>query len=320
MTGGKQYSVLMFSLLIPSYLSSCVPSSSQCGCSAVQPATVQSKIVGGYMARNNSWPWIVSLRRGKANDASTIPGFSFCVGALVSSKYVLTAAHCFATVSASQLPKYFVVIGAVYINDTNEQRYQIKTAIVHPNYYALTYENDIALLELQDQVDFSDPRVGFICLPPNNLSTYPNEPLIGFAVGWGRLAQRGVASYTLQQVELPIISYTNEFCEKVVEKDSMQFCAGYLNGTKDTCQGDSGGPLMILDTNSDTWVAAGITSYGYGCAEVDRPGVYTRVSVYRDWIDTQMNSADLQSRASAKAVLSIIPLLLLFLLFLNILI
>ncbi|CAF3165661.1 unnamed protein product [Rotaria socialis] len=304
--------------MIPSYLSSCVPSSRQCGCSVVQPNTVESKIVDGYMARNNSWPWIVSLRRGKANDPSTVPGFSFCVGSLISSKYVLTAAHCFATVSASQLRKYFVVIGAVYINDTNEQRYKIKTATVHPNYNATTYGNDIALLELQDHVDFSDPRVGFICLPPNSLSTYPSEPLIGFAVGWGLLTEGGLPSYTLQQVELPIISDTNKFCQNLVADDAVQFCAGYLSGTKDTCQGDSGGPLMILDKNSGTWIAAGITSYGYGCAEVDRPGVYTRVSMYRDWIDTHINSAQPQSRASTKAVPSVISLLFSFLSFLNI--
>jgi hypothetical protein len=32
------------------------------------------------------------------------------------------------------------------------------------------------------------------------------------------------------------------------------------------------------------WILVGITSYGTGCALADHPGVYTRVSYYKDWI------------------------------------
>lgn len=34
-----------------------------------------------------------------------------------------------------------------------------------------------------------------------------------------------------------------------------------------------------------TWQIIGITSYGEGCARAHKPGVYTRISVYRDWIN-----------------------------------
>lgn len=57
---------------------------------------------------------------------------------------------------------------------------------------------------------------------------------------------------------------------------------------------------MISDPLSGTWVAAAITSYGYGCAEPDLPGVYTRVSMYIDWINTKMNSGVIESRASTQ--------------------
>lgn len=56
-------------------------------------------------------------------------------------------------------------------------------------------------------------------------------------------------------------------------------CAGVMaDPVKDTCQGDSGGPLAV--NNAGEWTLAGITSWGYACADPDYPGVYTRVTTY----------------------------------------
>jgi secreted trypsin-like serine protease len=181
---------------------------------------------------------IVSLRRGKTDASPTSPGSAFCGGTLIQNTYVVTAAHCFASVQLSQLPNYFVVVGAQYRNDTDPVRFTIKTATVHENYNSDTYDNDIALLQLNSPVDFSDPNIGFICLPPNNVASYPNASMNGTAIGWGNLQQNGSASYSLQQVQLPIISYQNKYCANMVDNDSLQFCAGFIQGGKDTCQGD----------------------------------------------------------------------------------
>ena len=48
----------------------------------------------------------------------------------------------------------------------------------------------------------------------------------------------------------------------------------------DTCQGDSGGPLV----SSSGGNLIGVTSYGFQCA-TPIPGVYTRVSYFKTWID-----------------------------------
>jgi len=34
----------------------------------------------------------------------------------------------------------------------------------------------------------------------------------------------------------------------------------------------------------------GITSWGDGCGEKGKPGVYTRVSAFSDWIETEIQS------------------------------
>ncbi|PIO01024.1 hypothetical protein AB205_0024270 [Aquarana catesbeiana] len=65
---------------------------------------------------------------------------------------------------------------------------------------------------------------------------------------------------------------------------NTMICAGYNEGGIDTCQGDSGGPLMCQQENR--WYQVGVTSFGYGCAQPERPGVYARVTTFTEWIQS----------------------------------
>jgi len=107
-------------------------------------------------------------------------------------------------------------------------------------------------------------------------------------LGLGVTEEGNVAS-TLQNVTVPAIS--NQKCNEAdyyggAITESM-LCAGYDEGQRDSCQGDSGGPIVKRIYNGDgtfTDKHVGVVSWGYGCAEAKKPGVYARISSGYGWI------------------------------------
>nr|XP_039328575.1 anionic trypsin isoform X3 [Saimiri boliviensis boliviensis]XP_039328576.1 anionic trypsin isoform X3 [Saimiri boliviensis boliviensis] len=118
-------------------------------------------------------------------------------------------------------------------------------------------------------------RVSTISLPAACAAT-GTECLIS---GWGNTASSG-ADYpdVLQCLEAPVLSQAQCEASYPGQITENMICVGFLEGGKDSCQGDSGGPVVC---NGEL---QGVVSWGYGCAQKNKPGVYTKVCNYVDWI------------------------------------
>ena len=135
----------------------------------------------------------------------------WCGGSIISTKHVLTAAHCTKDKFA---PSIQILIGEHDVGDTEAERRAISSIIDHP-YFDYTDKNlDISILTLISALTFTS-AVAPICLPSstangNTYSEYSNHDAT--VTGWGLTATGGQASNTLQEVELTILE--NSECEE----------------------------------------------------------------------------------------------------------
>jgi secreted trypsin-like serine protease len=112
------------------------------------------------------------------------------------------------------------------------------------------------------------------------------------ALGWGTTSQGGDASSKLRIVTVPLVSHNTCTATPSYPGDIDQatmICAGYPQGSKDSCQGDSGGPLMHQGSDGVAKLY-GVVSWGEGCAQKNKYGVYAKVSAFHSWVKKQTNN------------------------------
>ncbi|KAM4743486.1 transmembrane protease serine 4a [Anableps anableps] len=231
----------------------------------------QDRIVGGVDAFIEDWPWQVSLQEN---------GQHRCGGSLVSSRWLVTAAHCF-TGNIRELSRWKVTSGETHMNIFGGS--SVDRIILHGKYNKDKNDYDLAMMRLSSPISVGDKRKP-VCLPPKDLSLPDKTPVV--VTGWGLLTEDGKAASTLQKANIEIIARST--CSSPTIYGSYitprMICAGNLKGNVDACQGDSGGPLVYFSFSH--WNLVGVVSWGVGCARENRPGVYSNVDEMLNWIYT----------------------------------
>ncbi|XP_071768609.2 ST14 transmembrane serine protease matriptase a [Centroberyx gerrardi] len=257
--------------------SDCEDGSDEANCECGRNLFKTSRIVGGQDSEEGEFPWQVSLH---------VKGYGHVCGAsIISPRWLVTAAHCVqddGKTRYSQASTWEAYMG-LHIqrqNGKNVVKRNVKQVISHPYYNAYTFDNDIALMELDSPVTYTD-YIRPICVPsPQHVFPSGNSVWI---TGWGATREGGYAASVLQKAQVRIINST--VCDRLMggQITSRMMCAGVLSGGIDACQGDSGGPLSSPSSGGHTFLA-GVVSWGDGCARRNKPGIYSRVTKFRGWL------------------------------------
>ena len=266
----------------------------QCGSQPVfymppRNSRAATRIVGGSGAPYGAFPWQahIKVRRG---------GYwvHHCGGAVVSPQHVVTAAHCMVT---HQRDQYLVVLGDHTLDavEEHETAFPIDKIIIHPAYDKPSKRHDLAVLRLRagpNKKSTYSARVSPLCLPA--AFERPPDGTECVVSGWGLTDPADDASLASSLLAARVAVIPEKRCAspKVYGGRRHFFpegtlCAGYLEGGVDSCGGDSGGPLACRLEGSFQLV--GVVSWGDSCAGANKPGVYTRVAQYTDWIRNNLN-------------------------------
>jgi secreted trypsin-like serine protease len=225
-------------------------------------ADIQPLIIGGSIVPAGQKMYTVGLRE-------TAKGENQCGGSLISSTHVLTAAHC--------NPSKYVSIGSHFLNGSKDgERIRVKKETLHPLWNNMTVTYDYRLVELASPSSFT----------PIKLLAADSETFAGktaTVMGWGYTSADEVPSKELVRLNVPVL--TRAQCDAAYPGiiSVTEMCAGGKKN-KDACSGDSGGPLILEQSTGD--VLVGVVSWGQACGTKDKakPGVYSRVSYVKNWI------------------------------------
>uniref|UniRef100_A0A1L8EJ55 Putative serine protease 53-like protein n=1 Tax=Haematobia irritans TaxID=7368 RepID=A0A1L8EJ55_HAEIR len=237
----------------------------QQGCEATRNPLIEPRILGGHLARPGQFPYQVSLLLQNTHN---------CGGTIISSKYVVTAAHCVVYDRPyKKIPVEFLSVRAGSVSSTSGgQHIAVEDTIPHPD-YAPDFSHDIALVKLAKPLEFN-AKVS----PIEMASEDPKSGVLVSVSGWGRISYTGPMSPLLKHHTL--VSLDNKDCRKwingYVPESAICFVGSADNGI---CNGDSGGPAVYNNQ------LVGVVSFYQGKCGYNADG-FASVAAHLEWLKT----------------------------------
>jgi len=229
---------------------------------------INSNVVGGSNANIANYPHQISLRVTNSHS---------CGASLVSGTKAVTAAHC----GGGALTTYSTLTGTTDRTVTTCATCALRTLTGFTrhagfiNNGAQGYPNDIATLNFANVP--TNANTGYITMAAASAGNYAGNSCT--ITGWGRTSATSALPVTLQQGTMTVL--TNAAC--TTAWSAAQINNGHIcvqAATVSACSGDSGGPLVCGG------VLVGATSWGQAQCNPSFPSVYSRISFFRGWIDS----------------------------------
>ncbi|CAM3014112.1 MULTISPECIES: serine protease [Streptomyces] len=240
-------------------------------------------VIGGAPVRAESHPWVVALS-SRSRFGPQRSG-QFCGGAVVGPRTAITAAHCLSRevlgADPSQVTDLRVITGRTDLTGTAGKEIPVESSRVNPDYDPVTNKGDIAVLRLASPL----PQGSVLPMAQKGDAVHQSGTAVT-VYGWGDTTGRGTYATSLHATRVRVLADTD--CSRAYPGSSegtydpaTMLCAGLKQGGRDACQGDSGGPLVAQGK------LVGLVSWGIGCGEPGRPGVYTRVSALQSVVQAE---------------------------------
>ena len=231
-------------------------------------------IIGGTATKVGDFPTVVAIEVGQG----------LCTGTLVTSEWVITAAHCLipSIVGSTDLPSLVksirVVFGSVDVTKTGGKAIGASEVFGDPKFNLSDLgHNDLGLIHLASAYTDATPT-------PVNFDA--DSAPVGVTVTMVGFGTTMAGSTAAAGAEFSLPGEVTEACSKVpsgqglpVLSDANVLCFDQTTG-KGKCEGDSGGPSFAMIGGVQTLV--GTTSFGdQDCAMF---GVDTRTDAEHDFI------------------------------------
>jgi len=241
-----------------------------------------NRIIGGVETSTADYPFLVSVQTATKGSSDFL---HICGGSIYNENFIITAAHCVQVIDFISLFDIRIIAGDQDLNvdSGDEQIVSVKEVTVHPDFSPLNFQNDIALLELETPLSFN-ARVGAIQVDPLGPTVFADVTILGWGSTWLLDLDSPNVPFKADLQVFPNWGCSLLYSVIQLSIADNQFCAGLyfpITGGKGACHGDTGGPLI---TATEPPRLLGIASWGIPCVVVPYPQVFTRMSLYSDFL------------------------------------